>query len=144
MNLEKILSYKNKYVFKRYQKDYPNNKLTAHMAFHELMKYFWLSKKHKIDITKNQNNKELDFMFAMYSEMKEIDDMWHTFLLFTKEYTSFCEENFGEFIHHQPNIDEEEISAEVFKRDFNRFVSYVYDNLGEKTLKIWFSELFDH
>jgi hypothetical protein len=31
-----------------------------------------------------------------------IDQMWHTFLLFTKDYKKFCEENLGMFINHEP------------------------------------------
>ena len=31
-----------------------------------------------------------------------IDRMWHTFLLFTKDYKSFCEEYLGRFINHEP------------------------------------------
>ena len=31
-----------------------------------------------------------------------IDQMWHTFLLFTKDYRSFCEDNLGMFINHEP------------------------------------------
>lgn len=31
-----------------------------------------------------------------------IDQMWHTFLLFTKDYKTFCEENLGMFINHEP------------------------------------------
>lgn len=31
-----------------------------------------------------------------------IDQMWHTFLLFTKDYKAFCEDNLGMFINHEP------------------------------------------
>jgi hypothetical protein len=31
-----------------------------------------------------------------------IDRMWHTFLLFTKDYKEFCEDNLGVFINHEP------------------------------------------
>jgi hypothetical protein len=42
-----------------------------------------------------------------FSALKEvtsdpIDRMWHTFLLFTKDYKKFCEENLGVFINHEP------------------------------------------
>lgn len=33
---------------------------------------------------------------------KEVDQMWHTFLLFTKDYAAFCERSFGKFVHHVP------------------------------------------
>lgn len=34
---------------------------------------------------------------------KYADYLWHTFLLFTKEYTDFCNKAFGYFFHHIPD-----------------------------------------
>lgn len=31
-----------------------------------------------------------------------IDLVWHEFILFTRHYTAFCQEQFGKFIHHDP------------------------------------------
>ena len=31
-----------------------------------------------------------------------IDEAWHNFILFTKDYAKFCQEKFGKFIHHLP------------------------------------------
>jgi hypothetical protein len=31
-----------------------------------------------------------------------VDDLWHTFLLFTQLYVEFCEQVAGRFIHHVP------------------------------------------
>lgn len=33
-----------------------------------------------------------------------VDNYWHTFLLFTKEYSRFCNEIAGFFIHHVPSV----------------------------------------
>jgi hypothetical protein len=33
-----------------------------------------------------------------------IDEIWHTFILFTNEYRKFCETIIGEYIHHEPNV----------------------------------------
>jgi hypothetical protein len=32
----------------------------------------------------------------------EVDEVWHAFILFTKDYADFCRSVFGEFIHHVP------------------------------------------
>ncbi|MFK4100824.1 glycine-rich domain-containing protein [Streptomyces sp. NPDC019531] len=38
-----------------------------------------------------------------------VDDFWHAFLLHTKAYREFCQENFGRFLDHQPGyLDPEE------------------------------------
>ena len=34
---------------------------------------------------------------------QDVDELWHTFLLFTRDYQNFCEEYLGRFIHHDPN-----------------------------------------
>ena len=31
-----------------------------------------------------------------------VDDLWHEFLLFTRDYASFCDAAFGRFLHHTP------------------------------------------
>ncbi|MDP4012185.1 MAG: hypothetical protein Q8R00_01090 [Candidatus Nanoarchaeia archaeon] len=33
---------------------------------------------------------------------KEVDEVWHQFILFTAAYHKFCQENLGEYLHHQP------------------------------------------
>lgn len=38
---------------------------------------------------------------AMVSEV--VDDLWHEFILHTKEYHKFCKNTFGKYIHHHPN-----------------------------------------
>ncbi len=39
-----------------------------------------------------------------WSPSREIDEGWHNFIMFTKDYMKFCEKFFGRFIHHQPNL----------------------------------------
>lgn len=38
---------------------------------------------------------------ANYSPSKEVDDMWHQFMLHSRDYFNFCE-LLGGYIHHQP------------------------------------------
>jgi hypothetical protein len=38
----------------------------------------------------------------------EVDEMWHTFILFTQKYRAFCDSVFGEFVDHIPSEDEVE------------------------------------
>jgi len=35
---------------------------------------------------------------------KEIDEVWHQFILFTKEYHNFCDKFLNGYMHHSPNI----------------------------------------
>ena len=35
-----------------------------------------------------------------------VDLVWHEMILFTRSYALFCDEQFGEFIHHQPSSEQ--------------------------------------
>jgi hypothetical protein len=37
-----------------------------------------------------------------FAPPEPIDECWHHFILFTRDYASFCERHFGRFIHHLP------------------------------------------
>ena len=36
------------------------------------------------------------------SPSETVDEIWHNFILFTKDYSEFCNKFFGKFIHHTP------------------------------------------
>jgi hypothetical protein len=48
-------------------------------------------------------NHKTDNRVEMVSEL--VDEVWHTFILFTNEYKKFCNTLVGEYIHHEPNVD---------------------------------------
>jgi hypothetical protein len=35
---------------------------------------------------------------------REVDAMWHSFILFTKDYLVFCRDYLGTFVHHVPHV----------------------------------------
>jgi len=39
---------------------------------------------------------------GMHAPSAEVDEFWHAFLLFTREYHEFCQRHFGKFVHHVP------------------------------------------
>lgn len=43
------------------------------------------------------------------------DKFWHEFILFTAEYSAFCERHFGRFIHHQPRRHYEDSAGMTLK-----------------------------
>lgn len=139
-SLCELLQYKNELVIKRFKLCYPDWADEADEIYNDMLKYLWLSQKHR------DENKltPLRFDCVMHKEMLKIDEMWHTFILITKDYTKFCNDFFGGYIHHVPEVGEEatgqEVSVEKFEWELTLFLSYVYDNLGEKTVLRWFGE----
>lgn len=77
----------------------------------------------------------------IYEEMKAIDDLWHVFLLFTKEYQVFCEKYLqGNFFHHQPSIEVNKVvSKENYLNSLEKYLHYIKSQLGEETLRVWFN-----
>jgi hypothetical protein len=142
-SLAELAQYKNPKLIQRYNKDFPDNTLPAEEALQEILKYLWLTQKHFQDKQANPQDENLDFPCDVHSEMIQMDDMWHTFLLFTVDYHEFCQRYFGKFIHHVPNMHENVITPEEFEVKFTRYLSYVYDHLGEETVKKWFAELLN-
>lgn len=139
-NLQYLLKYKNQRVLKLYKQNYPNNKLSAERAFQEVLKYLWLTKKHAIDLQNDPDNKDLPFRCAMLRSMQEIDEMWHEFILFTQDYSDFCEKYFGEYMHHLPNLfDNMPVSREEVEIEVAKLLPYIYDHLGEETMRTWFA-----
>ena len=139
-SLASLLKYKNQSVLDRYEKDYSQNNMRAPEAFSELIKYMWLCYQHKKHQQKYRDP-ELKFSCVMHYEMREIDDMWHTFLLFTHDYYEFSMNYFGEIFHHYPLKNEDQrMPDDIYKMELGRYLTYIYDKLGEQTLKKWFGE----
>jgi hypothetical protein len=59
----------------------------AHALFQEVKKYLVLAAEAELEI-------------PMFSQ--RIDDAWHQFILFTRQYGEFCREFAGHFLHHEP------------------------------------------
>ena len=90
----KVMGYQMPHVIARYCKDYKVSLEDAKIHEIELKRFLILA---------GDNDDGID-MFGL-----EVDNLWHTFLLFTKEYQKFCHDMFGKFIHHTPVIDTEQV-----------------------------------
>jgi hypothetical protein len=45
---------------------------------------------------------------------KQVDEVWHAHILFTRDYAEFCQIAFGRFLHHQPNSSSAKKSKEQY------------------------------
>ena len=139
-DLEELLSYKHPQVIRSYERTFPEEKHRAEELFNDMLKYLWISTKHEQDKKSNPADDSLDFLFVMHQEMREIDNMWHNFILYSKDYMEFCHKYFGEYLHHQPDVADTIVQTEVeFSGEMEKYLSYVYDHLGEQTVRRWFA-----
>jgi hypothetical protein len=84
--LDALMAYENDRLLRRYMDDFGVEWATAETRFHGFKQFV-----------------------AVYSTMEgdivtsdAIDGVWHTFLLFTREYDRFCRVYVGEYLHHEP------------------------------------------
>ena len=52
---------------------------------------------------------------------KAVDVVWHTFILFTKQYAEFCSKTFGYYVHHEPAASNYKIKEEAKINFFNAY-----------------------
>lgn len=84
--LDDILGYQNERVLERFVIDYGGTLADARGRFEALKQFLAVcSIKPGVKVTS-----------------AEIDEMWHTFLLFTRHYREFCADRLGRFIEHEP------------------------------------------
>ena len=87
--------------------------------------------------------------------MQIIDEMWHSFILFTDSYHEFCEKNFGAYLHHFPftrGMLREEIKYvskknSSFQREkeegYMRQIDLIEQLFGPETVVKWYLDYAD-
>jgi len=132
-SLDDVLAYRHAGVIRRYRKEHGATQQEAEEVFRETLKWLYLCDQAAAGGPDG-------FACTITPELEKVDWMWHTFLLFTRDYADFCERHFGTFIHHVPNEDEDEAAQEeeaLRSRLIQQF-GLVYDVLGEETLTAWY------
>lgn len=150
-SLPVVLAYQNDDIVYKFMENFDVSFEESTMLFNETKKWLWMCA-----ITKMRQNKGEEVPVLTIDEpLIMLDEMWHTFVLFTKAYGQFCKEYFGFFIHHSPTTKREKdlfrkrmeenpqaARKEIVDRSETQ-LNYIYDMLGEETLKIWYSSFPD-
>ncbi|MBV7314958.1 hypothetical protein [Shewanella sp. NIFS-20-20] len=140
-NIEQVLTYQNQNVIDRFIKLYNVEQTEAEQLFDDVKRWLWLaSKTDSLGI-----NKPL----VIDSALVVIDEMWHNFMLFTREYCAFCNEYFGKYLHHAPfaqvNARQQQKIATDGSDNKQALIAkkrwqyeLVFDHLGKDTFIRWF------
>ena len=137
---EDIQLYRNDDVIEKFIDEFKVTKEEASEIFSETLKFLYFA---HIGHSIGQN--------AIITESTLIiDKMWHVFILFTKEYTNFCEKYFGRYLHHQPNTkslvesrraltgeEQERRVCEIGIR-LETQLKNIAKFLGEETIRKWY------
>lgn len=93
VNLEFVMSFQFDPLVHRMVDKHGWTEANAKQCFEDLKRYLWLCA---------STGKPL-------VPSKKIDQMWHDFILFTMDYSEFCEVRLGRFIHHRPRRRDDEV-----------------------------------
>lgn len=70
-----------------------------------------------------------------FTMSKKVDDFWHVHILFTEDYSSFCQVVFGRYLHHRPAILD---GDEKIKRLFEENTLPLYElHFGKPDRTFW-------
>jgi hypothetical protein len=152
LDLENVLEYKNNAIVNKFTEKYDVSFSEAQDLFVECLKWMWLC---AFTFESNENSGTNYPKVFIDNTMIMLDEMWHTFILFTKEYQSFCEKYFGFFLHHSPTtklekdelrkrviLNRELVLQETYDKTKKQY-ELIQELLGEETLKKWYIEFAD-
>lgn len=138
--LREVLAYKNPKILWRFQEKLNISTKDARDLFRETLRWMWVSAR----------SRELGGpSLAIRHSMLLLDEMWHEFILFTCDYTEFCNTYLGGYLHHQPATRSEKIAyrrqrardpARLRQQEEAALVeqfSFLRDHIGERALEKW-------
>jgi hypothetical protein len=125
------LTFEAPYLVAKLVKDHVcANEDEAQALFREVKRYFYLS---RIDQSTT---------WEMYS--LRIDEIWHQFVLFTRQYIDFCSRYYGAYLPHNPsNAPKPPKNAPgptVPVATFEEFCAYYQKTFGEPLPDCWYDE----
>ncbi len=138
VSFEDVMAYTNEEVVLRFYDNYDVTLEEARDIFNEMKKFLFLSAKHMGE-----------HRIFTHEPLFIIDEMWHTFILFTKDYRAFCDKYFGFFVHHhivarevkrlaikEIEDDREKASAKLTPI-LTEYYTLIHETLGPETLVKW-------
>lgn len=142
--LDVVLGYRNDLVIHGFTKRFVIATDEAEKIFVEMLRWLWYT----ASTEPTADNPEAH---AIDDPLLIIDEMWHEFILVTRDYTQFCEDMFGRYIHHRPDsgsdgnqelkgpADVKRSLAALLARKRAKYEG-VYDALGKAVFTTWYQD----
>jgi hypothetical protein len=147
--LEEVLAYRNDRVIDSFTRKFDVARDEAERIFVEALRWLWY-------IGSSEPTAENPEMHGIDDAIFIIDEMWHTFILVTRDYTKFCNDMFGRYIHHSPGSagteaygadyaagedagNNERLLARALKLKRAKYLD-IYERLGEDVFVRWYKE----
>jgi hypothetical protein len=129
--LSELLAYDNQSVI---QYCCHHNNLSceqAQLLFNDLLAWMWIS-------AYRQKKGHLSYLFG---PLLPLDQIWHGFILHTRDYVNFCDRFFGEYFHH--HVEPIGFEHTLHNEELADFLNDCFDHLGNHWLTRNFSAEID-
>jgi hypothetical protein len=135
-SLGTVLAYRHSGVIRRNCKEQGASPEKGEELFREMLKWLYLCYRYALD------ERPHGFACSMTPELLQLDEMWHCFVLHTRDYADFCDTHFGFFLHHEPQSDEEGDAPHQgnIENELTEQLTFTHEVLGEETLRGWYEE----
>jgi hypothetical protein len=146
-SLDEVMAYQNETVIAGFLKGYAVTPDEARDLFEQTKRMLWLMNEMRHD--------QLPQTFGIDNSLRGLDAMWHTFILFTRDYQQFCLSLFGRFVHHAPavpgpeetaariqefaGLSPEQVTAKLADEKRLQY-TYVFKKLGKDVFIKWYTE----
>ncbi len=129
LDLSKILQYENQQVIASFCYKHPEfTYQEGHELFRDLLSWMWLS-----ELRKAQGKKTY-----LFGPLLILDELWHVFILHTRDYVDFSMNFFGAYYHHEVELPGVE---HILQEDeLNDFLEDCFDNLDNNWVARRFSD----
>ncbi len=144
MELDKLLRYQNNRLITAFTKKFAISEQESQLIFQDMLRFLYL--------THHSAQQKLGVRVAIDRSLLVIDEMWHLFILHTRDYAQFCQQEFGYFVHHEPTSPQQHLEFATQMAalspeqqvaalaDLKRPLYYLVFNLfGEDIFTRWFN-----
>ena len=128
--LSELLAYSNPAVISSFCEKHPSfSKDEAQELFSDLLAWMWLNALREKDLKKTY----------LFGPLLILDELWHSFILHTRDYVAFSMRYFGEYFHHEVEPIGEEHQVE--EDELTEFLEDCFRYLGEAWVKRRFKQI---
>ena len=128
--IQAVMNYPMDFVVDRCQKEFGYSDQDMIILEKELKRFLILC------ITKPDPKQSV----SMFS--RDVDNLWHMFILFTREYTDFGTKFAGRYLHHAPNIKKANDENHKKGQKLRQFIIDYEDTFNEPIHNIWLMDSF--
>jgi len=129
--LNKLLAYQNRRVIQDFCFQQPQlTPSQVQQQFEDLSGWMWLTVYRKLQHKKTW----------LFGPLLTLDELWHCFILHTRDYHAFCQQFFGEYFHH--DREEHDHEYELQPEELADFLQDCFLHLGEEWVERHFAQFF--